>query len=542
MSFKIKDGVRVGTVDVFNNSGVLLVPAPWLITSRSITITGDASWTVNFDGSTNASGIMTLANTAVTPNSGYNTFTVDSKGRITAASTTAYLTSEVDTLQTVTGRGATSNISTISLTGATASSSTTTGTLVITGGLGVSGAIYNGSDIVSGGNHAINGGTLSTSQLTFNLVNTTATTVNIGGAATSVNIGASTGTTLVNNNLTVTGNLIINGTTENVNSTVTTIVDPVINIGGTANGGAPTSNDGKDRGIAFQWHNGTVAKTGFFGYKNADGYFEFYPDASITGEVVSGTLGDIKATNFRGALIGNASTATTWATGRTVSLTGDVTYTSGSLDGSANVTGTATLANSGVTAGTGYNTFNVDAKGRVTSASTTSYLTAEVDTLATVTGRGATTGTALSLTNTTDASNTTTGALVISGGLAVAKNIVAGAEFISALNGAEFSCDRSLQTTLATTTTTALDSFPIAFYRSVRYLVQITQGSNYQVSEILIIHNGTTTFMTEYAVLESNGSLATFTSDISVSNGRLLVSMVAATSATINIRRTALVV
>ena len=71
-------------------------------------------------------------------------------------------------------------------------------------------------------------------------------------------------------------------------------------------------------------------------------------------------------------LTGNSSTATKLATARTISLTGDVTYTSGSFDGSANVTGTATLANSGVTAGTYNNSataitpFTVDAKGRIT--------------------------------------------------------------------------------------------------------------------------------------------------------------------------------
>jgi hypothetical protein len=81
-------------------------------------------------------------------------------------------------------------------------------------------------------------------------------------------------------------------------------------------------------------------------------------------------------TTVTGALIGNASTATALATGRTISLTGDVTYTSGSFDGSANVTGTATLANSGVTAGTYNNVatahtpFTVDAKGRITSTGT----------------------------------------------------------------------------------------------------------------------------------------------------------------------------
>jgi hypothetical protein len=57
--------------------------------------------------------------------------------------------------------------------------------------------------------------------------------------------------------------------------------------------------------------------------------------------------------------------AATLTTGRTIGMTGDVTWTSGSFNGSANVTGTATLANSGVAAGT-YTKVTVDAKGRVT--------------------------------------------------------------------------------------------------------------------------------------------------------------------------------
>jgi len=61
--------------------------------------------------------------------------------------------------------------------------------------------------------------------------------------------------------------------------------------------------------------------------------------------------------------------AATLTTGRTIGMTGDVTWTSASFNGSANVTGTATLANSGVTAGT-YTKVTVDAKGRATSGTT----------------------------------------------------------------------------------------------------------------------------------------------------------------------------
>jgi microcystin-dependent protein len=48
-------------------------------------------------------------------------------------------------------------------------------------------------------------------------------------------------------------------------------------------------------------------------------------------------------------LAGNATTATTLATGRTVALTGDVTGTTGSFNGSANVSAATTIANNAVT-------------------------------------------------------------------------------------------------------------------------------------------------------------------------------------------------
>lgn len=54
-----------------------------LATARSISATGDASWTVSFDGSGNATAAMALANSGVGAGT-YRSVTVDVKGRVTA--------------------------------------------------------------------------------------------------------------------------------------------------------------------------------------------------------------------------------------------------------------------------------------------------------------------------------------------------------------------------------------------------------------------------------------------------------------------------
>lgn len=211
--------------------------------------------------------------------------------------------------------------------------SSTIGTLGVTGNTTLTGDI------------AVNGGDLTTNKTTFNLLGSTATTVNAFGAATDLQLGATTGTTTVRNSLVVTGNFTVNGTVTTVNSTEVSLDNLIFVLGGDT---PPSVDDNLDRGVAFRYFSGS-AKYGFFGWNDDTQRFSFIPNATNTNGVISGTLGDIEATNFYGALSGNASTATTLQTARTINGV--------SFNGSSNIVVESYIEDDNSTNATRYLTF-----------------------------------------------------------------------------------------------------------------------------------------------------------------------------------------
>ena len=133
------------------------------------------------------------------------------------------------------------------------------------------------TDDVTGTLPVANGGTGLTSLSTF--VRTTG-------------VQSIAGNKTFSNNVIISGTLTVNGGTTTVNSTTVTVDDPIFTLGGDD---GPGSDDGKDRGIEFKYHNGSAAKVGFFGMDHSDSdTFVYIPDATNTSEVFSGSVGNAK--------------------------------------------------------------------------------------------------------------------------------------------------------------------------------------------------------------------------------------------------------
>ena len=141
-------------------------------------------------------------------------------------------------------------------------------------------------------------------------------------------------TIAANGNVTLSQDLIVNGTTTTVNSTTVTIDDPIFTVGGDS---APGSDDNKDRGIEFRYHDGSSAKLGFFGFDDSTGKFSFIPDATNSSEVFSGTKGTID--------VGAVESAT-------VTTTGNITSGDSFVIGSASMDETDLEKLDGITNGT----------------------------------------------------------------------------------------------------------------------------------------------------------------------------------------------
>jgi hypothetical protein len=139
---------------------------------------------------------------------------------------------------------------------------------------------------------------LTTASTSFDLLNTTATTINFGGAATVLSIGATSGTTTFNNSVTITGDLTVNGTTTTIDTQTLQVEDKniVIAYGNTtdagADGGGITLLGATNK--TFEWIDATDAWTSSEHMNLLSGKSYKINNVSISAALSGLTWGEVK--------------------------------------------------------------------------------------------------------------------------------------------------------------------------------------------------------------------------------------------------------
>lgn len=162
-------------------------------------------------------------------------------------------------------------------------------------------------------------------------------------------------------------------------------------------------------------------------------------------------------------------------------------------------------------------------------------------TLQTVTTRGATTDQAIHLTNTAVSTSTTTGALVVEGGVGIGGRLNA-----ESIKIADTVFDSTL-VSINTTATIVVDAYSMLDFRASKYLIQIDDNNpspvaKFQVIELLLLVNNTgTVFATEYGLLTTHGELGSFAADVQNNIVRLYFTPTVASDKVISVMRTGMV-
>ena len=158
-------------------------------------------------------------------------------------------------------------------------------------------------DPVNGGNVVITSTTSSGSSTQGALVVSGGIGVN-GPSTFNANL-------TVNGNAIVAGNLTVNGTFEYINTTITTHVDPVLELNTGMNGTALAVDNLADVGLKMHYFD-TADRTSFVGRAHDTGFLEYYAIGTESGNVFSGTYGTIKG---GAVLVSNSTTATSTTSG-----------------------------------------------------------------------------------------------------------------------------------------------------------------------------------------------------------------------------------
>jgi hypothetical protein len=220
-------------------------------------------------------------------------------------------------------------------------------TITVAGDVTATAVSFNGSSDITlttaQANNSVDLGTHTTGSYVESLVAGTGVTItnNTGESATpTVAIGQAVATTsdVTFNDVVVSGDLTVSGTTTTVNTETLNIADNQIVLNSNETG-TPSQNGG------IEIERGTSTNKTLVWDESVDKWTvgsETFVAGAFQGAITGAVTGNVNG-NVTGNVTGNSSTATTLQTARNIILTGDVTGTA-SFNGSANATITATIA------------------------------------------------------------------------------------------------------------------------------------------------------------------------------------------------------
>jgi hypothetical protein len=390
---------------------------------------------------------------------------------------------------------------------------------------------YTNATIFAANISNVNSGTLSEARLPYRMNQNVRTTDNVQF-----------------NDLTVAGNLTISGNTLIVGANNLIVSDAVISLHTPANLAALTSNDGRNIGLAFHYYD-TEDKHALLYRDNTTGYLQYHTDGADP----------ISNSNPTGNNFGTIQAATFWAGNSSIYATVNATNYTGTSNNASNLGGqlpayytnatnittgtlpyaqipgnvintTANFTRTGITtfsANIILGTSGVSSNGSF--GTTGQVLTSNGSSVywSTVAGGGFTNGQSISVNNfvvagavTANGSNGTSGQILASNGTAIYwANASAGVSAIP-------SNIRNIVNTSVNTIASVIDTISVTGISTIEYVVSARDNinSNFKSSRILIISDGTTPYIMEYAYVSSNDTVdvCTFDSDINAGNIRLL--------------------
>lgn len=187
---------------------------------------------------------------------------------------------------------------------------------------------------------------------------------------------------------------------------------------------------------------------------------------------------------------------------------------------------------------------------KITLSSSTGFLVfSNTSTLQTVTDRGNITSNKIIITNNSQSTSTTTGALLVSGGVGIGGNAYIEGRVDCESVKIEDSVFDSTQVSLTMNSTAVIDTYSLNQYRAAKYFVQISEGTGpsaeFQAQEITVIASNTgTADISVYGLVTTNGpdGLGEFDAIVDGTDVKLRFTPDFATQKTVRVLRIAMIV